>query len=148
MVYGFFQATSSKLISLLLVIAREKKTEQKEKNIIRDRSKAFLYWLVDIWFSWLTDTHAFYVKSCVLEKNAVSISKVNTTEQKSSVKQVFFKMESQDQYRVSRPIYSTRAFDHANERQIRETKSFKERLRNSCRLVCEKFSINHKTTIM
>ncbi|XP_072530074.1 pendrin-like [Salminus brasiliensis] len=43
-------------------------------------------------------------------------------------------MDSQNQYCVARPIYSTRAFEHANERQVRETKSFKEKLKNSCRL--------------
>lgn len=41
-------------------------------------------------------------------------------------------MDSQNQYHVSRPIYSTRAFEHVNERQVRETKSLKEKLRNSC----------------
>ncbi|MCI4389099.1 hypothetical protein PGIGA_G00094010 [Pangasianodon gigas] len=46
--------------------------------------------------------------------------------------QVIFKMDSQNQYRVSRPIYSTRAFEHVNEKQARQTKSLKERLRNSC----------------
>ncbi|KAB5542285.1 hypothetical protein PHYPO_G00089880 [Pangasianodon hypophthalmus] len=46
--------------------------------------------------------------------------------------QVIFKMDSQNQYHVSRPIYSTRAFEHVNEKQVRQTKSLKERLRNSC----------------
>ncbi|XP_026778969.3 pendrin-like [Pangasianodon hypophthalmus] len=41
-------------------------------------------------------------------------------------------MDSQNQYHVSRPIYSTRAFEHVNEKQVRQTKSLKERLRNSC----------------
>uniref|UniRef100_A0AAR2LRG7 STAS domain-containing protein n=1 Tax=Pygocentrus nattereri TaxID=42514 RepID=A0AAR2LRG7_PYGNA len=40
-------------------------------------------------------------------------------------------MDSQNQYCVSRPIYSTRAFEHVNEKQVRETKTIKERLRNS-----------------
>uniref|UniRef100_A0AAR2JCC8 STAS domain-containing protein n=1 Tax=Pygocentrus nattereri TaxID=42514 RepID=A0AAR2JCC8_PYGNA len=42
-----------------------------------------------------------------------------------------FRMDSQNQYCVSRPIYSTRAFEHVNEKQVRETKTIKERLRNS-----------------
>uniref|UniRef100_A0AAR2LG20 STAS domain-containing protein n=1 Tax=Pygocentrus nattereri TaxID=42514 RepID=A0AAR2LG20_PYGNA len=41
------------------------------------------------------------------------------------------RMDSQNQYCVSRPIYSTRAFEHVNEKQVRETKTIKERLRNS-----------------
>ncbi|KAF7693968.1 pendrin-like [Silurus meridionalis] len=41
-------------------------------------------------------------------------------------------MDSQNQYHVSRPIYSIRAFEHVNERQAREKKSLKEKLRNSC----------------
>ncbi|TSK13248.1 Pendrin [Bagarius yarrelli] len=41
-------------------------------------------------------------------------------------------MDSHNQYNVSRPIYSTRAFEHVNERQERETKSLREKLRNSC----------------
>uniref|UniRef100_A0AAR2LN70 STAS domain-containing protein n=1 Tax=Pygocentrus nattereri TaxID=42514 RepID=A0AAR2LN70_PYGNA len=38
-----------------------------------------------------------------------------------------FRMDSQNQYCVSRPIYSTRAFEHVNEKQVRETKTIKER---------------------
>ncbi|KAK2832305.1 hypothetical protein Q7C36_015767 [Tachysurus vachellii] len=41
-------------------------------------------------------------------------------------------MDSQNQYNVSRPIYSVRAFEHVNERQARERKTIKERLSNSC----------------
>ncbi|KAM9468051.1 pendrin [Clarias gariepinus] len=39
-------------------------------------------------------------------------------------------MDSQNQYNVSRPIYSTRAFEHVHERQAREKKSFKEKLKD------------------
>uniref|UniRef100_A0A4W4DSI5 STAS domain-containing protein n=1 Tax=Electrophorus electricus TaxID=8005 RepID=A0A4W4DSI5_ELEEL len=42
-------------------------------------------------------------------------------------------MDVQNQYCVSRPIYSIRAFEHVHERQIRETKSLKERFSGSCR---------------
>ncbi|XP_062862364.1 pendrin [Trichomycterus rosablanca] len=41
-------------------------------------------------------------------------------------------MDAQNQYYVSRPIYSTRAFEHANEKKPRVAKSFRERLSNSC----------------
>uniref|UniRef100_A0A8B9GRE9 Solute carrier family 26 member 4 n=1 Tax=Astyanax mexicanus TaxID=7994 RepID=A0A8B9GRE9_ASTMX len=42
-------------------------------------------------------------------------------------------MDGQNQYLVARPIYSTRAFEHANERQVRERKTFKEKFTNSAR---------------
>lgn len=42
-----------------------------------------------------------------------------------------FTMDSQNLYCVSRPIYSERAFEHVNEKQIRETKTIKERVSNS-----------------
>ncbi|XP_076861086.1 pendrin [Brachyhypopomus gauderio] len=42
-----------------------------------------------------------------------------------------FTMDVQNQYCVSRPIYSIRAFEHVNERQIPEPKSFKERIGDS-----------------
>lgn len=42
-------------------------------------------------------------------------------------------MDGQNQFLVARPIYSTRAFEHANERQIREKKSFKEKFTNYAR---------------
>ncbi|KAI4897765.1 hypothetical protein NFI96_033923 [Prochilodus magdalenae] len=42
-------------------------------------------------------------------------------------------MDGENQYCVSRPIYSTRAFEHVNEKKVRETKSVKEKLRNSVR---------------
>ncbi|XP_066522944.1 pendrin-like [Hoplias malabaricus] len=40
-------------------------------------------------------------------------------------------MDSHNQYCVARPIYSERAFEHVNEKKIREKKPLKERLRNS-----------------